>query len=456
MTRKHVSKPSGTGPRHALPYPAPRWGILSVAAALVGVLLFAGTAFGLVYRDLQGALRSNTQVNKLLDRAPKDSYDGRALNVLVLGTDTRHGEGNDVDDNDDPTQRADTAMIVHLSADRTRAQVVSVPRDTLVQIPSCARTNGTHSKAQRAQFNWAYSIGGEDGSPSSAIACTLATVEKFSGLYIDDFILVDFNGFHKMVDALGGVDVYVDHKISDPDHSELELQPGCIHMNGDTALKYSRVRHGVKGGDGSDIQRIGRQQHMMSIMFRTAKQKNILTNLPSLYQFGRAGLSALTTSEGLGSLSTMAGLAYSMRNIDPANIIFITVPVSQARVDKNRVEFNSNVGEIWEALKHDRPLPGGLEATNANAEHLVTPDPAAAAGGGNAAKGAGDESEGAQPGAANDKQDAGHGGDDAGKPGKNTKTGKAGKAGPADDQQNPEAARKQAEIEAARAKCEPK
>ncbi|MDU5268948.1 MAG: LCP family protein, partial [Varibaculum cambriense] len=113
----------------------------------------------MIYADLSGRV-NNLGASSLLGRTPPDSYDGRALNILIIGSDSRAGKGNQtLTNNDDPTERSDTTMIMHISKDRSQVNVVSIPRDLIVDIPACQRSDGSTSKAQRAQFNWAYSIG---------------------------------------------------------------------------------------------------------------------------------------------------------------------------------------------------------------------------------------------------------------------------------------------------------
>lgn len=348
-------------------------------AVLLSVCLFTATAGALVYKDLSGQVKTATQAEVLLSRTPEpnDDYSGRALNILVIGSDSR-SDGNDsasLTNNDDTTQRSDTTMLMHISADRSRIQVVSIPRDLLVSIPACQRSDGSSSAEQSsAQFNWAFSIGGGDRNDlDGAIACTWKTMERLSGITVDEAIVVDFNGFISMIDALGGINVYVASAISDAANTGLVTEAGCKHFDGQQALQYARVRHGVSGGDGSDLQRITRQQEVVGIMIRSALRKNLLTSVTELYSFVRAGLNSLTVSSGLSSMSSLSGLAWSLRSIDPSQIQFVNLPTRTATSDKNRLEvIDSLAASLWEALANDQLLPAGLEVKDGNGNTYTT------------------------------------------------------------------------------------
>lgn len=353
--------------RHANNPPYPPKIRRALSCALVFLLSFSLAAGLLIYADLSGRV-NNLGASSLLGRTPPDSYDGRALNILIIGSDSRSGKGNQtLTNNDDPTERSDTTMIMHISKDRSQVNVVSIPRDLIVDIPSCQRRDGSRSEPQRAQFNWAYSIGSLGGDRASAVVCTWKTVEKLSGIRIDESIVVDFNGFSSMIDALGGINIYVPTKIKDKINSGLELEPGCKHFDGKQALAYARVRHGVKGSDGSDIQRIQRQQAVMGIMMRAALQKNMLTSLNQLYGFVGNGLGALTVSEGLSSVSQLSGLGWSLQSLKPDNLLFLTLPVYEAPFDRNRLLLSEKKAEpIWDSFINDTPLPAGVEVRDGN------------------------------------------------------------------------------------------
>ena len=334
----------------------------------LSLALFVTSAAGFAYMDLQGQI-TRINIDRYLDGsvtrtdAIGDSYDGHALNILVLGTDTRSGANNvDGSDGSDDTAiaRSDTAMIMHVSADRSRVEVVSIPRDLLVDIPKCKTYDDTESAPQSdTMFNNAFATGAGTGTDATALAigaaCSINTVEKMTGVNIDEFMVVDFHGLETMVDALGGVNLYVSEEIDDPDYTQLHLSVGCQHLNGTDGLKYARARHGY--GNGSDIGRIQHQQNLMGAMIRTAQSKNILSNANELYSFARTALGALTTSEKIGDLNNLQGLASSIQSIGMDHITFLTVPNAPAESDANRVVATDDAKPIWKALKNDTAVP---------------------------------------------------------------------------------------------------
>lgn len=236
-----------------------RKALKAAGVALVGSLLLGAGAAGWAYWHLNGNIRS-VDINGALgdDRparpatVPSASPSASpvptgALNILVLGSDSRTGEQNqELGGGDSGGARSDTAMVVHLDAGRTAATVVSIPRDTLVERPSCPLpSGGTTRAASGAMFNTAYELGGP--------VCAVKTVESLTGVRMDHYVEVDFSGFADLVDALGGVTVTTDVDIDD-DKSHLHLDAGTHHLDGTEALGLARTRYGLAGG--SDLARI--------------------------------------------------------------------------------------------------------------------------------------------------------------------------------------------------------
>ena len=340
-----------------------------VGLVTLAVALFVVSGAGFAWYDLQSRV-DRIGVGGLLGdekerpgtEAP-DSYNGRAVNLLVLGTDSRSGENNvDGSEGSDEVSvaRSDTALLMHVSADRKRIDAVSIPRDTLVDIPECKRLDGDTTGAEEdGQFNSAFANGAGTGNDKKAIAsgaaCTWKTVEKRTDIRIDDFVVVDFNGLSKVVDSLGGVHVQVAEAIDDPDYTGMTLDEGCQKLDGQTALQYARVRHGV--GDGSDISRISRQQSLMNAMVSKALASSVLTKTGFL----TSTLETLTTSERIGELTTLSGLANSVKGIGTDKINFITMP-NEPAADENRVVPTENAKKVWAALKEDQPVPADAAA----------------------------------------------------------------------------------------------
>ena len=339
-----------------------------VGLVTLAVVLFVVSGAGFAWYDIQSRL-TTVDIGPLIGKTGRpgteapDSYNGRAVNLLVLGTDSRSGENNvDGSEGSDEVSvaRSDTALLMHVSADRKRIDAVSIPRDTLVDIPECKRLDGDTTGAEEdGQFNSAFANGAGTGNDKKAIAsgaaCTWKTVEKMTDIRIDDFVVVDFNGLSKVVDSLGGVHVQVAEAIDDPDYTGMTLDEGCQKLDGQAALQYARVRHGV--GDGSDISRISRQQSLMNAMVSKALASSVLTKTGFL----TSTLETLTTSERIGELTTLSGLANSVKGIGTDKINFITMP-NEPAADENRVVPTENAKKVWAALKEDQPVPADAAA----------------------------------------------------------------------------------------------
>lgn len=367
-----------------------RFGLLrgALAILLVGVLFVVSSA-GFVYAKL-----SNQFANRVVNidaystddqnNATPDSFEGRAVNILVVGTDSRNGASGELgagDADDVPGLRNDSTMVIHVSADRSRVQIVSIPRDTLVDIPSCKHRDGTTSEpTSDDMFNNAMvygSNGGDDPEDiAPGIACVRSTVEKLSGMSIDAFMVVDFAGFINMIDALGGIWFNIPKRIDD-DSAQLYIDPGCWKLSGTHSLAYMRSRKGQ--GDGSDISRIGRQQQLISAMLRELQDKNYVTDPGSLINFLQAAISAVNVSDNLGNASSDASLLINvLQKVDRSNIQFVTMPVEEPSWDPNRrIPSEPMARNVWTALKNDQALPVGTTYTDGNGAQLVVPDPTA-------------------------------------------------------------------------------
>ena len=367
-----------------------RFGLLrgALAVLLAGVLFVVSSA-GFVYASLSSQF-ANRVVN--IDaysvdgqsKATPDSFEGRAVNILVVGTDSRSGASGELgagDADDVPGLRNDSTMVIHVSADRSRVQIVSIPRDTLVDIPACKHRDGTTSEpTSDDMFNNAMVYGSNGGDDQEdiapGIACVKSTVEKLSGMSIDAFMVVDFAGFINMIDALGGVWFNIPEHIED-ESAQLYIDAGCWKLSGTHALAYMRSRKGQ--GDGSDISRIGRQQQLISAMLRELQEKNYVTDPGALINFLQAAISAVNVSDNLGNASSDASLLINvLQKVDRTNIQFITMPVEEPSWDPNRrIPSEPMARNVWTALKNDQALPVGTTFTDGNGAQLVVPDPTA-------------------------------------------------------------------------------
>ncbi|MCX5399112.1 LCP family protein [Streptomyces sp. NBC_00102] len=286
-------------------------------AASVLILGTAGTG-GWVYTHLSGNIDGADVDDSLGGDRPEAAAGGE--NILVIGSDSREGLGDSYGKNL-TTMQSDTLMLLHTGGDGKWASVVSFPRDSWVQIPSCASGEGPASKPHHFKINEAYAIGGSTGDKVKAAACTIKTVEANTHVRIDHFLIADFRGFKGMVNALGGVEVCPKEAIHDT-KAHLDLKAGCQLVRDDKALGYVRARYSI--GDGTDIGRIGRQQEFMQSLAARAKSK--LYNPTALYGFLDSATKSLTADQDFAGIKPLYSLASRLKGIPADRISFLTVP----------------------------------------------------------------------------------------------------------------------------------
>lgn len=372
--------------QHAATNPFRFGALRSTVAVLLAILLFFVSAVGFLYGSLAAQVRhSALDISNLTNQSGStakaitaiDQFQGRAINILVSGTDSRYNQDDAGYGSSEElaTIHSDTTMIAHISADRKSVTVVSIPRDLVTDIPSCTLSSGETTASYEGMFNSAFSTGAVTDDVGGGIACTKATVEQLTGLTIDAFVVVDFTGFKGMIEALGGVWFNVPEDMYDT-YSGLDVKAGCQRFDAATALSFARARYEV--GDGSDISRIGRQQQLVSAMLREVLSKNYVTDLPALITFLRATIASLTVSTNLADINADAGLLSSFLGVDKANIRFVTMPWGLASWDRNRVvAIEPDATNIWEALAADQPLPVGTAYTDGAGNTQTVPDPEA-------------------------------------------------------------------------------
>jgi LCP family protein required for cell wall assembly len=310
------------------------------------VLLVISTGLVIAYKKLEGNIHSISISDALgKDRPKAVEVEGpkKPLNVLVMGSDNRDGTNI----GGDTPGLSDTTILLHLSADRKRAYGVSIPRDAMVERPECQAKDGKKMiPGGLTQFNAAYAVGGP--------ACTIKTMEKITNIRIDHFVVIDFAGFKEMVNAVNGVTVCVPEEVDD-DIGHIHLPAGTYKVNGNQALDYVRVRHGI-GAETGDIGRMKRQQAFISAMIKKVVSKGTLANPVRLYRFLDAATQSLTTDTGFAHLKELASLGSSLKNIGLDKILFITVPNKPYDPDPNRLEIAPEADAIWDKIRHDRPL----------------------------------------------------------------------------------------------------
>ena len=330
-----------TAPRHKDHVPTQHRVLKAIAISVAVVLVVVLTGGFFIYRHLNNNITGIDITSALGTDRPsavpqKPGMANKPLNILLLGSDTREGQ----------TGLSDTTILLHISADRKLAYGVSLPRDSMVQRPECERKDGQGmAPAELSMFNAAYAVGGP--------ACTIKTVEKLTNVRIDHFVVIDFNGFRKMVDALGGVEVCVPKEVNDTT-GHITLPAGTYNVKGQRALDYVRVRHDIS--DNGDIGRMKRQQTFLASMANKAVSAGTLANPVRLVKFLDAATKSLTTDTGLSSLDKIAGLAKSLQGVGLDNIQFLTVPFESYAPDPNRLQWAPAADRLWYRIRHDMPI----------------------------------------------------------------------------------------------------
>lgn len=362
------------GPRHLRrrSHAKRRW-LLTGLALSVTASLVAGAG----YANLQHNIRSEdllqpgqTHVAVVAARPGSSAQpivtDG-PMNILVLGTDTRAGADGAYGSVTDSSGygNSDVILIVHISADRRSAGVISIPRDTVAPYPGCtdSRSGRVTGPLEGQMINLAL----QEGGPS----CTVKTIEALTGITFQHFLVADFNAVVDLTNTLGGVPVCVSAAVNDP-LSGLNIPKGTSSIQGQQALAFLRTRHGF--GDGSDLGRIKAQQSFLASMVRKIKGEGTLTNLPKLYAIADTVTKNLTVDKGLASIPALLGLADRLKNIEPQNVAFITVPNEPYTLDPNRVQLQADAADrLFHAVIADTSITSALAAPAPAVRPVPTP-----------------------------------------------------------------------------------
>lgn len=311
---------------------------LAIGSSLViGVSLVAGF---LGYATLQ--ITDNIEPIKVVE-SPTPVPETGPLNFLLMGTDTRTGQGGDFGSEEDygGMGRSDTTMFVHLTQDRKSAVVVSIPRDSMVEIPVCTREDGQVINSRLDRFNSAFALAGP--------ACTIKTFESLTGIKINHAVVVDFLGFSNVVDALGGIEVCLNFPINEPSAkgAGISLPAGVQTLRGSEALGLMRARYTL--ADGSDLARIKRQQELLAITIDQIQRKNIITDFTTLYRVATAATSSLRMDEGLANIDSLITLAQSVSGLRSKDITFLTVPFVLSP-EGNTVVWTEEANTLWSGI----------------------------------------------------------------------------------------------------------
>ncbi|MBG0813366.1 LCP family protein [Planomonospora sp. ID82291] len=308
---------------------------------LTGVLVL-GTLAG--YKTLWLDTVNSFKTVSIKDTKDRPVNATGALNVLLVGSDTREGDNLKYGQKmADAGKRTDTIILMHISPNRDKATLVSFPRDSMVDMPACEGENGNQVPARREMINAAYNEGG--------ITCTITTIEHLTDIRIDHFVEVDFTGFKSIVDALGGIRICLKTPV-DSKKAKLTLAAGWHNLKGEAALGYVRLRD---YGDGSDIQRIKRQQVFLTKVVQKATSSELLTDIGKLRAFiGEVAKSVRMDEELASDQQALIEIAMSAKALTASGVKFITVPWGADPTDKNRVVWRQPAaGELFESIKND-------------------------------------------------------------------------------------------------------
>ncbi|WP_406201787.1 LCP family protein [Streptomyces sp. NBC_01017] len=350
-----------------------RWSATVLAVVILGT---AGAGY-LYYQHLNGNLKKDDlNIGDAKDRAAETEANAAGqtpLNILLIGSDARDSKENQklggAKETFGGTPLADVQMLLHVSADRTNMSVLSMPRDTLVDIPKCTDPDSgdVYQARERAMTNQSLGRGGP--------GCTVATWEKLTDIHIDHFMMIDFSGVVSMADAIGGVPVCVNANIHSKDSqghgSGLKLEKGTTYVKGEQALQWLRTRYGFE--DGSDLARAKAQHQYMNSMVRELRKNAKLSNPGKLRALAEAATRALTVDPGLGTVAKLYDLAGELKQVPTSRITMTTMP---NRYVGSRVEPTEDATKLFRLVREDIALDG-KDKKKATEEKTST-DPAAA------------------------------------------------------------------------------
>ncbi|MFF3504068.1 LCP family protein [Streptomyces sp. NPDC003247] len=371
---------SGRGPERG----RRRRRVLRWSATVLSLVILGGAGAGyLYYQHLNANIKSDSlNLGDAKDRAAETKTNAagqKALNILLIGSDARDTAENQklggAKETYGGTPLADVQMLLHVSADRSNMSVVSMPRDTLVDIPKCTDPDDgeVYSATTRTMTNQSLGRGGP--------GCTVATWEKLTDIHIDHFMMIDFAGVVSMADAIGGVPVCVDANVyshtSTGKGSGLKLAEGTHAIKGEQALQWLRTRYGFE--DGSDLARAKAQHMYMNSMVRQLRSEARLSNPNALRKLAEAATEAITVDDGLDSIKKMYDLATELQKVPTERITMTTMP---NRYVGSRVEPTEDATQLFRLVREDIALDGKdtAKATASASPSPTDTDPAAADG----------------------------------------------------------------------------
>ncbi|WP_405898068.1 LCP family protein [Streptomyces sp. NBC_00727] len=320
------------------------------------LILGTATAGYLYYRHLNNNIRSSARSGgeSGVKKAAPNAEGNTPLNILLIGSDSRNSAENvklgGSKDTVGDKPRADVQMLLHISADRKNSSLVSIPRDTILEIPECTdpETGRTYPATVNSPINQSLQRGGP--------GCTLTTWEKLTGVYIDHWIMLDFAGVVAMADAVGGVDVCVRSGVWDrpttqvPGGSGLKLPAGTSTVKGKQALQWLRTRHAF----GNDQNRAKAQHMYMNSMLRTLKKQNLWSDAGRLMNLAETATKALQVSDEIRSVKKLYDLSMQLKSVPIERITMATMPTAEWSQDRNKlVPVEKSADALWRLVRED-------------------------------------------------------------------------------------------------------
>ena len=355
-------------------------------------LTLTGTMSVFVLLTSGGAWAFQNYVTGMIDKVSvgglgrgKDAPKG-AMTILVAGVDRREGLTKEQQKaaklGHQPGERSDTMLLVHVSRNHDSVSIVNLPRDSFVTIPAHKSNGSEGAKGEQipsrpGKLTWAYQFGGPD--------LTVSTVKRATGVSIDHYVEVNFYGFVRMVDALGGVDVCTEQAVNDP-KSGLQLPAGKSHVDGLKALAFARARYTLTGG--SDLGRIDRQQQFMAAMLKQALSTKTLGDPVKSTKFLNAALKSLRVDPELAD--SLPKLADQMKDLSTDNLTFAKIPLANPGYNamlwnspspQSTVQWNEGKArDLFTRIRRDQPLaaeqtgkPSGPTPTKKPKNQLTVP-----------------------------------------------------------------------------------
>ncbi|MEI5585228.1 MULTISPECIES: LCP family protein [unclassified Agromyces] len=333
--------------------------VAKAAASVLAVVLASGTAVAAYAAfDLAATAKPTVTLGNesALHGVPDVGAIEGGVNLLVIGSDSRQGQGDGFGDPDVETAVLnDVNLLLHISEDHSHVEVVSFPRDMLVDVPAgCADPDTGEELWEQydVKINSVLDYGG--------MPCVVKTVEELTGVTIPFAGIVQFMGAAAISEAVGGVEVCVAEPIEDV-HTDLYLEAGTHELKGLQALQFLRTRYGV--GDGSDLGRISNQQVFMSALARELQSAGTLTDPVKLYSIAKAALDNMQLSDSLADPAKLVSIAKAAKDIDLAKIAFVQYPTAYSE-DWSAVMPTESAEAVNLALQQDLPMtldPSALE-----------------------------------------------------------------------------------------------